>query len=69
MRVTGLHGRSPLHILIDSESTHNFLDFQMAKKLGCRIEPIQSPAITVVDGNKLQCQYVCKEFKWKLHNA
>lgn len=39
MRVTGQHGRSPLHILIDSGSTHNFPDLEMAKKLVCKIEP------------------------------
>ena len=26
MRITGLYGKTPLHILIDSGSTHNFLD-------------------------------------------
>jgi len=34
MRVTGLHGKNPLHILLDSGSTHNFLDISMAKKIG-----------------------------------
>ena len=40
MRVTGHYGRKPIQILIDSGSTHNFLDVELAKKLGCRLEPI-----------------------------
>ena len=69
MRVTRLYGKTPLHILIDSGSTHNFLDISLAKKLGCRLEEIAGQTITVADGYKLQCLYVCKGFKWKLHNA
>ena len=43
MRVTSLFGKHPLHVLMNSGSTHNFLDISMAKKLGCRIEktPVQ----------------------------
>lgn len=37
MRVKGVKGRNSLHILIDSGSTHDFLDIQTAKKLGCAI--------------------------------
>jgi len=69
MRVTGQYERFSLHILIDSGSTHNFLDIAMAKKIGCKIESIQSQTIAVADGNQLQCQYVSKGFEWKLHNA
>lgn len=58
MRVTGQYERFSLHILIDSGSTHNFLDIAMAKKIGCKIESIQSQTIAVADGNQLQCQYV-----------
>ena len=69
IRVTGLYGRTPLHILLDSGSTHNFLDITLAKRLGCRMEEIPAQSITVADGYNLQCLYVCKGFKWKMHNA
>ena len=69
MRVKGLYGRTPLHILIDSDNTHNFLDITLAKRLGCRMEEIPAQSITVADGHNLQCLYVCKGFKWKMHNA
>lgn len=68
MRVTGTSGKTSIHILIDSGSTHNFLDVAVAKKLGCKVEAIQPQPITVADGNKLQCLHVCR-FNWRIHNA
>uniref|UniRef100_A0A803MY29 Uncharacterized protein n=1 Tax=Chenopodium quinoa TaxID=63459 RepID=A0A803MY29_CHEQI len=34
MRMRGKHGKHPLHILLDSGSTHNFVDTTTALKLG-----------------------------------
>ena len=62
MRVTGHYGRRPIQLLIDSGSTHNFLDIELAKKLGCKMEPICMQPVTVADGSELHCQYVCKNF-------
>ncbi|GJY93232.1 reverse transcriptase [Tanacetum coccineum] len=42
-----------VHILVDCGSTHNFLDKNMAKKLGCSIRPTGPLAVIVVDGNNL----------------
>jgi len=63
MRVTGLHGKNPLHILLNSGSTHNFLDISMAKKLGCIIEKTPVQLVAVADGNRLQCLHICRGFK------
>lgn len=41
----------PLYILVDSGSSHNFVDLDYAQKLGCEIESISPKAITVADGN------------------
>lgn len=35
MRVVGMVKKKPLHILIDSGSTHNFLELDYAKGLSC----------------------------------
>ena len=69
MRVTGQFGKHSLHILVDLGSTHNFLDISMAKRLGCKIEETPVQSVAVADGNKLQCLHMCKNFKWRLHNA
>ncbi|XP_048502834.1 uncharacterized protein LOC125498635 [Beta vulgaris subsp. vulgaris] len=66
MRVQGRVHDKPFHILVDLGSTHNFLDLNLAKKLGCAIESIPAQAVAVADGNQLNCQHVCKEFQWSM---
>ncbi|KAL8100580.1 hypothetical protein AgCh_032728 [Apium graveolens] len=50
MRVKGQTQNQLVHILIDSGGTHNFLDINLASKLGCQIEPILPQSILVADG-------------------
>ncbi|GKD62399.1 reverse transcriptase, partial [Tanacetum coccineum] len=68
MRVLGTVGKHVVHILVDCISTHNFLDKNVAHKLGCPIRPIVSLAVTVADGNNLLTTSECKNFKWKFGN-
>nr|GEU48888.1 hypothetical protein [Tanacetum cinerariifolium] len=65
MRVIGTIGKHLLHILIDCGSTHNFLDRNMAKQLGCNIKATCPLSVTVADGNKLITTSECKQFKWQ----
>ena len=37
MHVTGYYQKKPLHVLIDSGSTHNFLDIEVAKRLVAKL--------------------------------
>ncbi|GKA77245.1 putative mitochondrial protein [Tanacetum coccineum] len=53
MRVIETVGRNVVHILIGCGSTHNFLDKNMAKKLGCDIRNTCPLAVTVANGNNL----------------
>nr|KYP45064.1 TMV resistance protein N [Cajanus cajan] len=69
MKVTGLFKKKPLHILIDSGSTHNFLDVHLAKKLGCEISSMDPLSVTVADGARVQINSMVKGFSWLLHNA
>lgn len=68
MRVVGVVNNKPLHILIDSGSTHNFVDLSLAQKIGCTIESIPDQAITVSDGNQIVCNHRCVEFVWTMNN-
>ncbi|GJW23762.1 reverse transcriptase [Tanacetum coccineum] len=63
--VVGTVGKNTIHILIDYGSTHNFLDKNMAKQLGCDIRNTCPLAVTVVDGNNLVTDSECKQFKWQ----
>ena len=69
MRVTGYHKKRPLHILVDSGSTHNFLDIQVAKKFGCKIEEIEPLHVVVADGNKLHISTIVRNFTWTIQHT
>ena len=60
MRVTVYVRKKPLHILIDSGSTNNFLDVEIAKKLGCKIEQIGPMRVDVAKESSLACVAICK---------
>jgi len=61
--------KKTIHILINSGSTHNFLDEKLAKTLGCILEPMVAQSITIAGDNQLQCHYICRNFNWWLHGA
>ena len=67
IRVNGHVGKRTLRILIDLGSTHNFLDENLAKKLGCRLESVAAQSVTIAGGQQLQCHYIYRRFKWLLH--
>ncbi|XP_028214991.1 uncharacterized protein LOC114397062 [Glycine soja] len=69
LRVTGQVRKKPLHILIDSESTHNFLDIHVAKKLGCKIEDMDHVSVTVAHGARVQINTMVKGFSWLVQNT
>ena len=66
MRLRGSVGRKGLCILIDSGSTHNFIDERMASKLGCVMESIDELRVSAANGNKLSCKETCKRFLWTM---
>ena len=66
MRVKGSVGRKSLCILIDSGSTHNFIDVRVTTKLGCVLEPIDELKVIAANGNELRCREVCKAFSWTM---
>jgi len=62
MRVIRYYKRETLHILLDSSSTHKFLDLAMAEQVRCLIKVTHSQPMWVADGNQLPCQHVIQEF-------
>ncbi|GKD16868.1 reverse transcriptase, partial [Tanacetum coccineum] len=55
---------------LDCGSTHNFLDLQAAKRLGCKMSKMCPLQVFVANGQVMNNVYVCKNFKWSLqgHN-
>ena len=66
MRVASKVKTTPLHILIDSGSTYNFLDLATAKRLHCKIKKIPPLQVVVANGQQLVCTSVCHNFAWSL---
>jgi len=69
MRVTGYYQKKPLHVLIDSGSTHNFLDIEVAKRLGCNSDAFDSLRVVVADGTKLNVSVVVRGFQWTIQQT
>lgn len=53
MRVRGTAGRHPVVVLIDSRSTHNFVDPKTAKKAGIAIQRNGALEVMVANGERL----------------
>ncbi|XP_015158625.1 uncharacterized protein [Solanum tuberosum] len=69
IRVTGYHEKRPLQILIDTGSTHNFIDEEMARQLGCKASTIMEQSISVADGRKVQTASICRNLQWLLQGT
>ena len=52
-------------LLVDSGSTHNFIDQAVAKKLRCKTQPMIGVNVTVANGEVLRVQEVCKSLRWE----
>jgi len=66
MRVIGKVGSQSIHILIDSDSIHNFLDSSTAKKLRYELQKIPPLVVAVANGAQLKCIGMCRNFAWSL---
>ncbi|PKI68034.1 hypothetical protein CRG98_011630 [Punica granatum] len=66
MRVMGVVDKKPLHILVDSGSTHNFLNENVRNKVGWPAESITPVKVSVVNGHELLCDKMCREFQWRM---
>ncbi|GJZ40777.1 putative mitochondrial protein [Tanacetum coccineum] len=66
MRVRGYVGKQLLHILVDSGSTHNFLDLSAARKMGCKMRKMCPLQVSVANGQVMSSMYECKDFQWEL---
>ncbi|GJT35646.1 retrotransposable element Tf2 [Tanacetum coccineum] len=66
LRSTGKIGKHEVHILVDCRATHNFLDVNVAKQVGCKTNKTYPLEVVVSGGRKLISNVVCKNFEWQL---
>ncbi|KAF7119456.1 hypothetical protein RHSIM_Rhsim13G0234900 [Rhododendron simsii] len=66
MRVTGKVKGRTITILIDSGSTHNFVEPGVVKSSGHVVEPTPELPVTVANGTKMSNKGVCAAFTWEM---
>uniref|UniRef100_A0A803N6W0 Chromo domain-containing protein n=1 Tax=Chenopodium quinoa TaxID=63459 RepID=A0A803N6W0_CHEQI len=66
MRMKGLVRKKCIHTLLDTGSTHNFLDTPTALKLSCKVENVPPMWVKVADVGQLKCDKIVKNFEWKM---
>ncbi|XP_026459437.1 uncharacterized protein LOC113360105 [Papaver somniferum] len=66
IRIEGASKKQPLTILIDSGSTHSFLDPAAAARCGGNLVPTASLLVAVANGNKMVSDAKCPSFKWQM---
>ena len=62
LRVAKKVDKHPLYILIDSGSTHNFLNSAFANKLQCLAHPIRTLVVETSNGGTMHCSTMCRNF-------
>jgi len=63
MKVKGFFKKQILIILLDSESTHNFIDPRVAKATDSYIHPSNNFEVLVGNGGKIACKGTCRNVK------
>ncbi|KAG8391712.1 hypothetical protein BUALT_Bualt01G0215700 [Buddleja alternifolia] len=66
LRIRGTVNNKEVQILIDSGSTHCFLDEDTALQLGCTLEATIPMMMSVADGSKMVSRTISPYFTWTL---
>ncbi|CAM8999668.1 unnamed protein product [Rhodiola kirilowii] len=59
----------PMLVLVDSGSTHNFVQTRVARFLKLAIEPATHLSVTVGNGDEMKCEGVCREVPISINNT
>nr|CAD1831711.1 unnamed protein product [Ananas comosus var. bracteatus] len=66
IKVQGEVKGKTITILVDTGSTHSFIDFHTAKELKAQMIAAPSLAVTVAKGQKVLSKLQCPEFQWAM---
>ncbi|KAM0053973.1 putative nucleotidyltransferase, Ribonuclease H [Helianthus debilis subsp. tardiflorus] len=69
MRVVGTIGTRQIHILIDSGSTHNFVNANLASKIQCHTKEVPLMKVLVANGKEIDCHQLCPDFQWLMQGT
>ncbi|KAL0420985.1 UNVERIFIED_CONTAM: Transposon Ty3-G Gag-Pol polyprotein [Sesamum latifolium] len=66
LRINGQVNGKDMHMLIDSGSTHCFIDEKVVQVLGCRLEPTTPVTVRIADGGRVISKFFCPTFCWEV---
>ncbi|XP_068304445.1 uncharacterized protein [Pyrus communis] len=66
MKVDGTIHNQPVRILLDSGSTHNFVDYMLVRKLGWPLQATKPFDVMIADRGKVRSQGCCKNLSLEL---
>ena len=68
MRIRDNIKKKVIIILIDSRSTHNFLDVIVVKRTGCVVQQNKPLMVAMADGTKIASTATCKQLVWSMQD-
>lgn len=68
VRLEGFIKKQKINILVDSGSTHSFIDAALVKRLGLVAEIIPSFLVTVADGSQTIVDTACKQLQYVIQS-
>ncbi|CAH9106149.1 unnamed protein product [Cuscuta epithymum] len=66
IKLIGKVKNNNLTILVDSGSTHSFIDLGAAKKINCEVEITNPLQVTVAGGGQIECNSKCPRLEWEM---
>ncbi|XP_019170443.1 PREDICTED: uncharacterized protein LOC109166012 [Ipomoea nil] len=66
IKLLGLIGKQVVIILVDSGSTHSFVDPKVLDQKGIVAEKTENLKVTVANGESMGCDSVCKGLEWQV---
>nr|TKS15571.1 hypothetical protein D5086_0000032660 [Populus alba] len=69
IKVWGKLDKCPILILIDSGSTHNFINVNLANKHNCLLTSIKPMLVEAANGGTMACAQICKNLQWKMQGT
>lgn len=69
MKIQGNVKKKLIVILIDSGSTHNFINQEVVKRTGIETAETDPLHVSVADGTKMVSIAICKGFNWEMQGT
>ncbi|XP_026459345.1 uncharacterized protein LOC113360006 [Papaver somniferum] len=66
IRIPGFIKKRAITVLVDTCSTHSFIDTALATQLGCEVQPTAHMLVTVANGARTKRTDICPQLQWTM---